>query len=81
MHYFLDLHPLHTDNPIMRNKETFGMKLKTIRLSRNLTFEQIGEMIGVKASTVYRIENGKSRANERTRYQIVRVFPELEKSA
>ena len=40
-------------------KKLLGKKLKEIRKSKNLTQEQVAEMIGVETPSISNIENGK----------------------
>ena len=40
---------------------TFGEKIKKIRLDRNMTLEQVGEIVGVSKSTVHKWETNDIR--------------------
>ncbi|VBB05609.1 Hypothetical protein LUCI_0819 [Lucifera butyrica] len=42
----------------MFNKEMFSLKLKELRLSRNLTLEQLGKELGVIKQTIGHWESG-----------------------
>ena len=41
-------------------KKTFGEKIKRLRKSKNLTQEQLGEILGVSSKSISRWENGKN---------------------
>lgn len=51
--------------------ELIGDMIKSVRKSRNLTQEQLGELIGVKKSQISRLENNTKNVTVET---ILRVF-------
>lgn len=58
----------------MKRPAGVGQRLHTWRIRKNLTLEQVGEMLDVSAMTVLRWEKGKSEPNDRSRYRIERVL-------
>ena len=51
--------------------ELIGDMIKSVRKSRNLTQEQLGELIGVKKAQISRLENNTKNVTVET---IIRVF-------
>lgn len=62
---------------LKRKQQTIGDRLKALRLERDLTYDEVGNLAGIAASTVFRIENNRSRPTERTLYKLRKPFPEL----
>ncbi|MCD8305650.1 MAG: helix-turn-helix domain-containing protein [Prevotella sp.] len=64
------------EREVAKAKQTFlmGEAIKEARLSKNLTQEQLGEMIGVKKAQVSRIERGCNLSLS----TIARVFKAME---
>ena len=54
--------------------DILGRMIKTARQERNLTQEQLGELIGVQKSQIYKLE---SSANNATIDTIIKVFKAL----
>lgn len=54
-----------------------GEAIKKARLSKNLTQEELGELIGVQRAQISRIENGKNL----TLHTIARIFKAMDISA
>ncbi len=52
--------PQRTKHEADINSYLMGEAIKRARLSKNLTQEQLGEMIGVKRAQVSRIESGRN---------------------
>ncbi len=52
-------------------------RLRSIRLDRDLTYDQIASLSGLTASTIYRIEKGLVSPNERTIHKLTQAIPEL----
>jgi transcriptional regulator with XRE-family HTH domain len=44
---------------IHRHRREVGGRLRTVRLSRDLTQEQLAEQVGVDSKTISRAENGR----------------------
>ena len=59
------------------DKETVGAALKQFRIERDMKVFQVAAAIGVTASTVSRIERGKTKPNDRTLYKILKAFPTI----
>lgn len=55
--------------------DLLGQTIKQVRLDRNLTQEQLGELIGVKKSQISKIENSLTDARFGT---ILKVFKALD---
>ena len=55
--------------------DIIGHKIKELRKSKNLTQEQLGELIGVKKSQISKIENSFTNARFET---ILKVFRALD---
>ena len=49
-------------------------RLKVIRADRDLTQEQLAEMVGVSRATIWAIETGKSIPNGYTMFQIAKAL-------
>ncbi|NBA85601.1 helix-turn-helix domain-containing protein [Emticicia sp. CRIBPO] len=56
------------------NMELLGRMIKTVRQERNLTQEQLGELVGVQKSQISKLE---SSANSATIDTILKVFKAL----
>ena len=56
------------------NKEVLSYMIKNAREKRNLTQEQLGELIGVKKSQISKIESGLNNAKIET---IIKIFNAL----
>ena len=56
-------------------KETIGAALWRIRVERDLTLEQVGTLVGLSATAVWRIERGLVRPQDRTVHRILKAFP------
>ncbi len=69
--------PLRSQYEADINSFLMGEAIKKARLAKNLTQEQLGEMIGVKRSQVCRLESGKNL----TFGTIARVFKAMGISA
>jgi len=54
--------------------DVLGNTIKQIRLKRNLTQEQLGELVGVQRAQISKLENG---ANSATITTLIRVFKAL----
>lgn len=52
-------------------------RLKTYRISNDLSFEALSEKTGIPASTLYRIENAIVEPNERTVHKLTEAVPSL----
>lgn len=61
-------------------KEISG-RLKRYRLENDLTLEEIANRAGIATPTVYRIENGLVKPNERTIYKLRKSLPGLFENA
>ena len=61
----------------MKQKQSIGSRLKQYRLEHDLTFAQLAKDTGIKAPTLYRIENELVEPNERTLYRLQKAIPEL----
>lgn len=55
--------------------DLLGQTIKKVRLERNLTQEQLGELVGVKKSQISKIENSLTDARFET---ILKVFKALD---
>ena len=65
----------HRDNfEFELNKEVLSYMIKKAREKRNLTQEQLGELIGVKKSQISKIESGLNNATIDT---IIKIFKAL----
>lgn len=53
---------------------TIGERIRGVRKSHGLTLEKFGEKIGITASSLSTIENGKSNPSEQTIRAIIREF-------
>lgn len=53
---------------------TIGERIRVVRKSHGLTLEKFGEKIGITASSLSTIENGKSNPSEQTIRSIIREF-------
>lgn len=53
---------------------TIGGRIREVRKSHGLTLEKFGEKIGITASSLSTIENGKSNPSEQTIRAIIREF-------
>lgn len=58
----------------LTNEKDFGLRIKTIRLARELTLEQVGEMSSVSISTLSKIEKGQVSASFDTIAKIAGAF-------
>jgi HTH-type transcriptional regulator/antitoxin HipB len=54
--------------------DLIGQKIKEIRIKRNLTQDQLGELVGVKKAQISKIENSVTDARFET---IIKVFKAL----
>lgn len=57
------------------NLDLLGQTIKQVRLKRNLTQEQLGELVGVKKAQISKIENSLTDARFET---ILKVFKALD---
>ena len=63
--------PEREDYEFNLNMEMIGDKIKQLRLEKNMTQTQLGELIGVKRAQISKIENGNHSASVST---IMKVF-------
>jgi len=68
----------HMDN---QDYKIEARAFKRCRVERDLTLEKMAQMLSIHPSTVYRIENGITEPHERIAARILRVFPELGRTA
>lgn len=54
---------------------TIGPKLKKFRLSKRWTFQQVANLSGLDASTIWNIENSKRKPHELTVAKLEAAFP------
>lgn len=50
-------------------------RLKQYRIERDLTLGQIAALVKIGVGTVYRLENGLVKPNERTLYKLMKALP------
>ena len=53
-------------SPFLANDKTFSGRLKNYRLSRGLSYRQLGALVGVHGTAVSSWENGKNAPSEET---------------
>ena len=58
----------------LTGEQDFGLRIKTIRLARELTLEQVAELSGVSISTLSKIEKGQVSASFDTIAKIASAF-------
>lgn len=51
-----------------------GSKIKSLRLKKNLTQQELGKILGVEKSTISMYENNKSRPDDETKSKIADYF-------
>ena len=52
----------------------FGLKIKELRMTRNLTKKQLADMIGVSTSTIYSYESGNRYPSYGVLISLARIF-------
>jgi len=60
-----------------KNSNGIGVRLKQLRIERDLTLKQLASLVGVTIGTIWGIEQGRCGPNDRTLYKLQRVFPTL----
>jgi DNA-binding XRE family transcriptional regulator len=82
VHYFLDTllsglykHTMNNRDNVHTNE--IGKRLKAFRLERDMTFEQLGTLVDLNPSTLWKIENGERTPSERTLYKLKKAIPQL----
>ena len=64
-----------------KTPETLGARLKQLRIERNLTLAQMGDIVGLTPAAVWKIEQGDVTPNDRSAYRIKQAFPEISKAS